>query len=410
MTAKKKGLIALLLGAMLFLGLSSWDSDVLPQTRDITQVKLIRTLALDQGEGADLRLTASGNLQKQGKEGSAQPPLILTQEAMTMAGGCSGLQQQSDGFVEFGHLAECVVGEELARTQLLQLADFVARDFSMRMESKLFVVAGATGEDAVMGAASKSSALTDRLTAISQNRTLGGRKWPYTFRQLLSQLEDNGCGLIPVLTLTDNPDYDPEGEGEEPEKRVDLTGLAFLKEGNLSDFLTPEESKGAALLTNQDQLDVVELTMEDGTKVGVQLVYAQRSLEPEFDETGRLVRLNLRIRARGELSEVSGGESPTEAAQLEQMRQGFSSQLEHWAQAALDRSQQAGADFLHLRRELICCSPLHSTALQQSWDSWFPDLEMQVVVEGRVERSYDVDRPIEEGRAAWSKGTSLSSS
>ena len=404
MTAKRKGLLALLLAWALFLGLSSWDSDVLPITRDITQVKLIRTLALDKGEGAALRLTASGNIQKQGNDGQSQPPLILTQEAMTISGGCSGLQQQSDGFVEFGHLAECVIGEELARTELLQLADFVARDFSMRMESKLFVVAGATGEEAVQGAASKSSALTDRLTAISQNRSLGGRKWPYTFRQLISQLEDNGCGLVPVLTLTDNPDFDPEGKGEEPEKEINFTGLAFLKEGNLADYLTPEESKGAALLTNQDQLDMVELTLEDGTPVGVQLVYAQRSLEPAYDEQGQLTGLTIRIKAKGELSEVSGPASPTDAQSLEQMRQGFSEQLRLWAQAALDRSQKEGADFLHLRRELICRSPLHSRQIQENWDDWFPEITLKTEVEGEVERSYDVDRPMEEGMKAWSKG------
>lgn len=410
MTARRKGLLVLLLAWALFLGLSSWDSDVLPVTRDITQVKLIRTLALDKGEGAALRLTASGNLQKEGNSGQSKPPLVLTQEAMTISGGCSGLQQQSDGFVEFGHLAECVIGEELAREELLQLADFVARDFSMRMESKVFVVAGATGEEAVQGAASKSSALTDRLTAISQNRSMGGRKWPYTFRQLISQLEDNGCGLVPVLTLTDNPDYDPEGKGEEPEKEINLTGLAFLKEGNLADFLTPEESKGAALLTNQDQLDMVELTLEDGTPVGVQLVYAQRSLEPTFDEDGRLTQLTIRIKAKGELSEVSGPVSPTDAQSLEQMRQGFSEQLRLWAQATLDRSQQEGADFLHLRRELICHSPLHSGQIQENWDDWFPEITLKTEVKGEVERSYDVDRPIEEGAETWSKDKSLSNS
>lgn len=410
MTAKRKGLLILLLAWALFLGLSSWNSDILPVTRDITQVKLIRTLALDKGEGAALRLTASGNIQKQGNDGQSQPPLILTQEAMTISGGCSGLQQQSDGFVEFGHLAECVIGEELARTELLQLADFVARDFSMRMESKVFVVAGATGEEAVQGAASKSSALTDRLTAISQNRSLGGRKWPYTFRQLISQLEDNGCGLVPVLTLTDNPDFDPEGKGEEPEKEINFTGLAFLKEGNLADFLTPEESKGAALLTNQDQLDMVELTLEDGTPVGVQLVYAQRSLEPAFDEQGQLTGLTIRIKAKGELSEVSGPASPTDAQSLEQMRQGFLEQLRLWAQAALDRSQKEGADFLHLRRELICRSSLHSGQIQKGWDTWFPEIQLKVVVEGQVERSYDVDRPMEKGEAVWSKGRYPSSS
>lgn len=397
MTTGQKGLLALLALTAIFIGLISWESDILPQARDITQVKLIRTLALDQGENESLKLTASGNLRKEGDGGQAQPPLILSQEAGTISAGCTGLQRQSDGFVEFGHLAECVIGEELARQGLEDVADYVSRDFSMRMESKLFLVSGATGEEAVKGAASQNSAITDRLTAISQDRSLGGRKWPYTFRQLISQLEDNGCALLPVLTLTDNPDFDPEGKGETPEKELQLSGLAFIREGKLADYLTPEESEGAALLTNQDQKDTIEVCLPDGSVAGVQLLYAQRSLEPEFDQGGRLTGLTVRIRTTGELSEMMGTADPNQPEILEQLSQGYREQLRLWAQAALDRSQEEGADFLHLRRSLLCASPLKAEEILADWKETFPTLELKVEIEGQVERSYDVDRPMEKG-------------
>lgn len=397
MTTQRKGFLALLVLAVIFIGLISWESDILPQARDITQVKLIRTLALDQGETVDLKLTASGDLRKEGDGGQAQPPLILSQEAGTISAGCTGLQRQSDGFVEFGHLAECVIGEALARQGLEDVADYVSRDFSMRMESKLFLVSGDTGEEAVKGAASQNSAITDRLTAISQDRSLGGRKWPYTFRQLISQLEDNGCALLPVLTLTDNPDFDPEGKGETPEKEIQLSGLAFLKDGKLADYLTPEESEGAALLTNQDQKDTVEVTLSDGSVAAVQLLYAQRSLEPVFDEGGQLTGLTVRIKTTGELSEIIGTADPNQETVLDQLSQGYREQLRLWAQAALDRSRQEGADFLHLRRSLLCVTPLRAEDILAGWDQTFPTLELKAEIEGRVERTYDVDRPMREG-------------
>ena len=398
MTRGYKGLVALLLLIALSIGLISWESDVLPRAREIAQVKLIRTMALDRGEGSPLKITVSGNLRKEGDGGQAQPPLLLSQEAMTISAGCTGLEQQSDGFVELGHLTEFVIGEELAREGLQGIADYVSRDFSMRMESKLFLVSGATGEEALKGAASRNSAITDQLTAISLDRSLGGKEWPYTFRQLVSQLEDNGCALLPVLTLTDNPDYDAEGSGETPEKKIALTGLAFFQETRLVDYLTPEESKGAALVNNQDQLDTIEVKLSDGSVASVQLLYAQRRLEPEFDPQGHLTGLTVHIRTTGELNELYGTANPSQPDILEQMSQGFREQLRLWVQAALDRSQQEGADFLHLRRSLLTVSPLHANRILEEWDQVFPELELKVEIQGQVERSYDIDQPMQEGR------------
>lgn len=397
MTTRYKGLLALVLLAALGIGLTSWQSDILPQARDITQVKLIRTLALDEGEETALRLTASGNLRKEGEGGQAQPPLILTQEAMTISAGCTGLEQQSDGFVEFGHLTECVVGEALAQKGLQGMIDYVSRDFSMRMETKIFLVAHDSGEAAVKGAASRNSAITDQLTAISQDRSMAGREWPYTFRQLISQLEDNGCALLPVLTLTDNPDYDVEGSGETPEKKIELSGLAFLKESKLADYLTPEESKGAALVTNQDQMDTIEVVLPEGSVASVKMLYAQRSLRAQFDASGQLTGITVCVKTMGELNEVFGTADPNQPEILEQMSEGFREQLRLWIQAVLDRSRQEDADFLHLRRSLLCIYPWKAQQLLEEWDQSFQQLELTVEIEGQVERSYDIDKPMEEG-------------
>ena len=75
------------------------------------------------------------------------------------------------------------------------------------------------------------------------------------------------------------------------------------------------------------------------------------------------------------------------------MERGFSDQVRTSAQAALDRSQKEGADFLHIRRELMCVYPLKASRLQTNWDSWFPTLELKAEATGEIMRSYDIDRP-----------------
>lgn len=387
----------LALAVLSLLSLTGCRGNFLPRARDITQVQLMRTLAFDLGEEADsVRVTVSGTTRRAGEQGQSQPPLILTREGYTVFGACFSLQKGSDGStVDYGHVTEFVLGEEIAREQLEGLIDYLERDFEMRLDTQVYLVAGATAEEAVTGSSCRNSALTDRLSAISQDQSLGGRQWPYTLRYLLSQLEDNGCALLPVLTLEENPDYDPEQPGEEPEQNVTLSGLAYFGDRRLAGLLSREESRGAALLTDLCQSDSVEITLPGGAAAGITLVNASCYWEPHFDGDGRLARLVARIRVQGELSELRGAVDPFDAGQMDELERLFSAELERQAQAALDRSQSTGVDFLHLRREMVFQCPLHTGELSEHWEEWFPALELEAVVEGRIVRSYDVNRTAE---------------
>ena len=117
--------------------------------------------------------------------------------------------------------------------------------------------------------------------------------------------------------------------------------------------------------------------------------------QPHFDGDGRLARLVARIRVQGELSELRGAVDPFDAGQMDELERLFSAELERQAQAALDRSQSTGVDFLHLRREMVFQCPLHTGELSEHWEEWFPALELEAVVEGRIVRSYDVNRTAE---------------
>lgn len=382
---------------ILYLVISSSVNDFLPQARDITQTKLVRTLALDRGEEeGTMKLTASGTVSPGSDGGESQPPMLLKTEQQTILMGAMDLQRQSDGYVEFGHMTECVIGEELAAEGIQGVIDFIERDYSTRLDTDFYIISGGTAEEAAEGLASKHTDLPGRLEAISQDETYGGHEWSYTLRKIISQLEDNGSALIPALELEDNPDYDESQPQEEPKRSVKLAGLAFLKDYKLGGVLTEEESRGTAVILDQDQLDVLEFTMENGAVVGIQLVYARCTLEPVFDREGKLTELTVAVKLKGDLNEIRGWSDPLEEADLREMEEQCCRELETLCMAALDRSRQEGVDFLHLRRRLETQCPMKAKGLRENWESWFPEIQYQVKVEGQVERSYDVDRPMEE--------------
>ena len=344
-----RGKFAALLGgvALLYLIVTWSGSDLLPEARNIADMKLMRTMAVDDGGDRQVTVTVSGDVQKDGPSDSTRPPILLTQSGRTVFGTCVRLKEDSEGFLEFGHLAECVVGEDYARAGIEDLCDYLERDVSTRLETKLFVVRGETGESALRGAGSENTAITDSLFSIR------------------------------------NP-------AAQPEKTVRLAGLALMEEDKLTAYLTEEESRGVSLLTGNDKTDPFEVPLSDGTVAGIRLTETKCRWEPVFDPEGNLTALTARLEVKGDLDQFSGDWSEE---MLREMERGFSDQVRTSAQAALDRSQKEGADFLHIRRELMCVCPLKASRLQTNWDSWFPTLELKAEATGEIMRSYDIDRP-----------------
>ena len=107
-----RGKFAALLGgvALLYLIVTWSGSDLLPEARNIADMKLMRTMAVDDGGDRQVTVTVSGDVQKDGPSDSTRPPILLTQSGRTVFGTCVRLKEDSEGFLEFGHLAECVVG------------------------------------------------------------------------------------------------------------------------------------------------------------------------------------------------------------------------------------------------------------------------------------------------------------
>lgn len=362
------------------ISLTGCAGHVFPMARDITNVQLMRTMALDEGEGDNTLVTVSGGV-RAGDEGSKpQPPVILSWEAPTVFGACLTMQTYGDGYVSYGHVGQCVAASDVMRENAAAPLDFVERDFEMRMDTDLYITQGKAA-DILVETASETSSATERLDSIERDLALKSEGWRVSIRDFLIDIEENGCALVPVLRLKE------EEEGE----TIACDEMGWFSDDGYRGRLSPTLSRAAAILTDHGGSGAVETTLSDGTLAGLRLTDERCQWEPTW-ENGRITGLTARVRVRADIAELRGPADVYEEAVQAEMNEGLSATLKRELEELLTMSQRNNADFLHLSRSVQMKCPSRYREIQRNWDDWFPKMSLTVEVDSVIERSYDMNQ------------------
>jgi cytidylate kinase len=243
----------------LLLPLTGCREDLLPRARDITRVELMQVLALDEGEEGKLRVTAASGVRSGGQGGEPRPPAVLTREAPTVLGACMDMQGSARGYASFSHVEQVILSAGAAQRSTAGLLDFLGRDPEMRLDAHIYITEG-EASDVVEKVKKEERSAAELLEALSREMEVRSQAWPVTVRELLIDLEENGCALLPVVEVKE--------EGGQPVLVCQTMG--WFREDDFQQALSPEEARGTALLKGELGSGAVEAKLPE---IGLELRY-----------------------------------------------------------------------------------------------------------------------------------------
>ncbi len=439
----KRGAIVLV---GIILAVMAVKQDTMTFARDIDDLELMRVMGIDWDprKPESLTMTAAGGDQSNGKEGENKEPVILSQEAATLAKACTSIQSQGQNFIFFGHVTQCLVGEAAAQRDLVELLDYYERNLELRLNAPLYIVKGGRAREMLEeGSGPEGGTVVKRLEAIEMDAQFESASLKRSVKDTLAQLTENGCTLVPALTLSDSSegggtsdgdsanentggqgglqsgagggqsggqaeaqdggqeggqrdsqeDSQEEGGGETGAKAIQTAGYAVFRDRRLTGFLTPEETRGANFLLDEIYDGILELDLPDGSRVAVQLLDSQCSWKPRF-EGKHLTGLSVNLVAEGAIGEIMGSADPMDREALGEMEELAAEQIWRMVASVLKRSQEEETDFLHLERKIGLRRPDCWHNLQREWDQVFPELDWEVQVIMRLRWTYDVNQSL----------------
>lgn len=346
--------VALSLAVLLLAGCSSIS---LPYGREIEETVLMGSLAIDQ-EGNQLTLTASSRGQVSAGTQSGEMAVVLSSTALSVSGGLASLADKGEELVLFSHVEQLLLGESFAQESVADLLDLMTRDPQLRLEVSTWIVRDSLAGDLLTQSQEQGGA-NQRLETLEETQQLAQ---PRSARDLLVDLEENGCSYLPVISL-----------GEE----IYPVGYGIFQDSQLCGYLTGVEAQGFDLLTNQVAGQVVELSQEGSGVVAVTLGKSCTSYTPIF-EGNQLTGLTISTSLEGQITEERNlGQSVDREAVQSQLVQRY----EIAVQQVADSLQALSADALHWQDLAALTAPWEGERLSQQWAEQFATLNVMIEVE-----------------------------
>ena len=306
----RQGLILLLLLCLTGCGRG------LPQPREMGEIALMRTMAVDAGENGGIRVTVSSG-EEEGQTCSAQ--------RATVAGACQAVRAQGENAVFLGHVERLLLGEGLcAAGGVIPTLQYFSRDEELGLGAQVWLVRGEAQQEAAFAGTS------------GLKRTAG---------EVLGDLVEDGCTFVPVVG----------------------GGYGVLSAGGLQGVLTGEEALGLELLQGHALEELVEL--ENGA---VEVDSATLTCIP-VAQGARIVGLELDLRLTTHLEEA-------QSVELDPYyyKEAVAAQAEQWVKAAVERAQREGLDFPGLCRRAGASRPELWKEIRSQREAQFSDWTISV--------------------------------
>lgn len=336
-------------------------------SRDLDQRAFMVAIAFDEAENGQDGFTITAQFPvpakmqpEAGGEGKTFETLKITSN--TVAEALTQLQREVDRDIFIGHTRILLFGEELARTQGIEVVlDYFKRDFRMQRVAQLAVVQGNAGEMLDIEPPLEQSASAFIFNVLSEQAGSSLDIHTDLGKYLVIEADE---GIEPVL-----PRVFKKGN------IVVSGGAAVFRNGRMVGWLTPRETRGYSILVNEFNRGryIVPSPGRPGERISVRVRKASSNHRVVLQ--GEQLQILSKIQGGYETIEFTGPQSPNERL-VDPLQTTVSRIVNNEARAALERAQELNADIIGYGRWVRGLYPRYWATV--NWDEIFPQLRIDL--------------------------------
>ncbi len=353
--------------------------------REIEQLVVVQTMGFDSTkDGVKLSISSGdtgssgGGSSEGGGSSGGKSTLRMSAEAASITSAQEKVQDYSPKEqLFFGHVDYIVLGRSALDGGVEPYFDFIERSSSLHLDIPVFAVSDSEASELLLNVGGKDTDATSALRSVERNLELRGDCYIFSAAEIAADMNTNGAALICCVRCADAKEADKEAE--EGEKTALPDGYIIINEGKAAGHIPYEMAGGVNILKNK--AGPISVVLDGAT---VQLDKCGCTIKPVFG-SGKLEGLDIKIKATAALEEVSKG---TNTAELEAL---LSEKLKSWVSFVLDSAVSSGCDFLQLGSSLETKEPRSLRGMTKDFGGVLPYIYYNVVVEAKIERSFDLD-------------------
>jgi spore germination protein KC len=308
---------------------------------------------------------------------------ILVSEGRTIFEALRKLNSFADKTPFYSHTSNILIDEEIAKNDILKYMDFLFRDHEMRLNSNIFIVKGCTAEKFIRTGTTSQAFIGDRLKALLKNNDNLSVSAKVELIDLMKMFDDTKVSsYIPCVQLIENRD---KTTGQ---RDIELSGLAIFKGTTLAGFLDSNTTRGLNWATNRVFSCPIIVYDREKNRVALDIIEAKGKIIPKILDDQ--ISILIRIAMSSNISEYQGHANIFKMEYIDYLNEQQEKIIEREVLSALAFAKEHNADIFQFSNAIYNKYPIQWDSIKDGWFDTFPDIDVAVHVEGKINRTYDI--------------------
>jgi spore germination protein KC len=374
-----------------------WDSV------ELEKRAIVAGAGVDQADGQrQLRVTvqiiraAAVKSESSGKAGGQPAVIVFSGTGYSIGDAAANLQMVIGKTILQTETQVIVMGEAVAREGIDRVIDFYERDREPPCWLCLLVAKSTAGE-ILETEVSTNKIWAFGIAALAKSAALYGRAPSVDLGQFLAAVESKTTApvIAGVEVIKRGESEGEAGPGAAvPTENVKVSGTAVFRKYRLVGRLDETETRGMLWIAGKVQRGVVVIPAlgQSERPIAVRVIRASSRVIPEVGPDG-LPFITVRVKEEGCVETVVDEPDVPRLEVIRQMEARKEAAIQLEISAALAKAQSLNADVFGFGEAIHRKFPKEWRRLGPVWDSLFPTLKVNVVVEARIRHSGSVDKP-----------------
>lgn len=373
-------LIVLLIITLVTIG--CWDR------RELDALALATCVGVDKADSPDkvqmtVEIVLPQNVSTPGGGGGQGPPTFnIKAQGQTLFEAARKLTLESEEKIYFAHNPVLLFSEEIAKEGLFTVFDFFIRDPEHRRTTWLLVT-----EDKAHDVINVQTVL-EVITGVYINKLVEETESNSLVAKVMTQ------GFLESLMSSTTSPYCPviKAKGEGKDKSMELTGTAIFKKDKMVGKFDFKEGRGLLWVLGEVKTGIILVSCEEGEQIALEIIRSNGKIKPSIvDNT---LKITIEITEEGNLGEQQCTLDLTTPEAWSNLEKKQAEEIRQEILAAVKKAKELNTDVFGFGEAFHRKYPaLWKEQLEKNWDEFFPDIEVEVIVEAKLRKSGMINKP-----------------
>ncbi|NLT94749.1 MAG: Ger(x)C family spore germination protein [Clostridia bacterium] len=378
----RKYLILIYLLVFLFTASGCWDR------RELNELALATCVGIDLGEDPQhLQMTVEIVLPENistpgGASGQGKPTFTVKSQGLTAFEAARKLTLNTEERIYFAHNPVVVFGEEMALNGIAPAFDFFIRDPEPRRTAWM-LVSEQRAEEIVnidtMLEPITGIYINKLIEEIVSNSLIASMSVQDFLERLMSPTSSPYCSLI-------------RAKKENDSIIMELTGTAIFKKDKMVGKFDYTEGRGLLWVLGEVKSGIIVVPCENDSNVALEIIRSQSKIIPSI--TDNTLKITIKVKEEGNLGEQQCPYELTTPQAWSSLEKKKAEAIRQEILAAVRKAQELNTDVFGFGEAFHRKYPkLWKEQLKQNWDVFFPEIEVEILVEAKLRRTGMISKP-----------------